>query len=120
MDRQRYLNPMLGNGGIIWVENGEAGANAYPVGPGTSLALFDQNEKRFFIKSVDISGMPLPLREFKYEEVIRTKQEQTQPSNSYITKDQFDEFENAVLTKVDEMMQKYLNNKKNIGKDKGE
>ena len=108
------MQPMPYNS-IIWIDDGEAGANRYPVAAGNSVALFDKNEKRFFIKSVDISGMPLPIREFKYDEVIRQQEPQT-INNQYITKDEFNDFENAVLNKVDEMMQKYISNKKEKSK----
>ena len=53
--------------GIIWVQ-GESGAKAYPVTAGKSMVLFDSESERFFIKSVDISGMPKPLRVFTYSE----------------------------------------------------
>ena len=69
----------------------------------------------------DISGMPMPLREFKYEEVVRQQESQPIASN-YITKSELDDFQVSVLTKVDEMMQKYFNNTNNNKKNnnKGE
>ena len=83
------------------------------------MKLFDSETERFFIKSVDISGMPQPLREFTYKEV-RPVGQTMDALGKYATKEDLDEFQNAVLTKVDEMMQKYLTNKKNLSKDKGE
>ena len=120
MEPQRYFQqPNVGNG-IIWVQGGEVGAKSYPVAPGNSVAIFDADSERFFIKSVDISGMPQPLREFTYKEVIR-KPEQPVEDCKYATKEDLDYFQEAVLSKVDDLMHKYLSNKKNYNnKEKGE
>ena len=117
---QRYLQQpvMYSNNGMNWIENGKEGANRYPVAPGYSVPLFDKNEKRFFIKSVDISGMPMPLREFTYEEVVHQKE--PEQSDSYVTKTELDEFQNGMLTRMEEMMQKYISQeKKNFNKKQG-
>ena len=55
------------NNGLIWVQ-GEAGAKSYLVAPGNTVMLMDSEGERFFIKSADASGMPLPLRIFDYKE----------------------------------------------------
>lgn len=55
--------------GIVWVQ-GEAAAKSYAVPFGASVPLFDTEGDVFYIKSVDSSGMPLPLRMFKYTEVL--------------------------------------------------
>lgn len=52
---------------ITWVQ-GLAAAKSYPVAPATSVLLMDSEESRFYIKSSDVSGMPLPLRVFEYKE----------------------------------------------------
>ena len=52
---------------IIWVQ-GEAGAKAYPVGAGNSVLLMDTEDSVMYIKTVDVSGMPQPLRVFDYVE----------------------------------------------------
>lgn len=116
MEQQRYFPPQI-QSGMVWVQ-GEAGAKAYPVAPGNSMPLFDSEVERFFIKTVDISGMPNPLREFTYKEV-RPVSQTIEAINNYATKEDLDDFQDAVLAKVDEMMQKYLSNKKNL-KDKGD
>ena len=59
--------PQQQSGGLIWVQ-GEAGAKSHPVGAGQSVLLMDSESNRFFIKSADASGMPLPLRIFDYAE----------------------------------------------------
>lgn len=55
------------NSGIVWVQ-GETGAKAYPVAPNTTVLLMDSEGDRFFLKSSDASGVPLPLRIFDYKE----------------------------------------------------
>lgn len=54
---------------IIWVQ-GETGAKSYPVAPNTTVLLMDSETGRFFLKTADHSGMPLPLRTFEYTEVF--------------------------------------------------
>ena len=51
----------------IWVQ-GEEGAKAYMVAPGSSVMLMDSENTVFYLKSSDQSGMPLPLRVFDYTE----------------------------------------------------
>lgn len=66
-----------------WVQ-GIAGAKAFLVAPGNSVPLFDSEGNSFYIKAVDKSGMPLPLRIFDYHERIEgeiaSKTTQEQPT----------------------------------------
>lgn len=55
------------NSGLIWVQ-GETGAKSYLVAPNTTVLLMDSENQRFYLKSSDASGMPLPLRTFEYAE----------------------------------------------------
>ena len=83
-----FNNPVIDTG-IIWVQ-GESGAKAYPVQPGKSMVLFDSETEHFFIKSVDISGMPQPLRMFSYSESTETETKQPEIDTSmFITRDEF-------------------------------
>lgn len=73
---------------IIWVQ-GESGAKAYPVVSGNSVLLMDSEEKVFYIKTTDVTGVPQPLRRFSYEEVT----DQTVPTidtSNFITRDEFE------------------------------
>lgn len=75
---------------ILWVQ-GESGAKAYPVASGNSVLLMDSEEKVFYIKTTDVTGVPQPLRKFSYEEV--TDQVITEPSidtSNFITRDEFE------------------------------
>lgn len=88
-------------GGINWVQ-GEAGARSILVGPGQKVVLMDSETNVFYIKASDMSGMPLPLRIFKYEEVNG----QGGPAQStYITKEDLE-------TRLEEF-KKSLGEKKN-------
>ena len=66
---QPAAQPMAqqGNNGLIWVQ-GEAGAKSYIVSPGHTVMLMDSEGERFYLKSADASGMPMPLRIFDYKE----------------------------------------------------
>lgn len=74
--------------GINWVQ-GEAGAKSYNIAAGQSVLLMDSESNVFYIKSSDISGMPLPLRIFDYTE-RKQKQESPQQNNDYITRKEFE------------------------------
>ena len=62
------------NNGLVWVQ-GEAGAKSYPVAPNCTVMLMDSEGERFYLKSADASGMPLPLRIFDYKERTTTAQQ---------------------------------------------
>lgn len=53
---------------INWVQ-GEIGAKAFPVNPGSSVLLMDSDAQYFYIKSADMTGMP-SLKRYSYSEVI--------------------------------------------------
>lgn len=88
---QQFTAPQ--NNGIQWVQ-GEEAAKSYYVQPGKSVLLMDSESKCFYIKSVDASGMPLPLRVFDYTERTQTAQTSpttnATPNNDYITREEFE------------------------------
>lgn len=57
------------NNALVWVQ-GEAGAKAYPVAAGNTVLLMDSEASTFYIKSVDSTGIPKPLRTFTYTEIL--------------------------------------------------
>lgn len=91
----RQAHPQPYNG-IVWVQ-GEAAAKSYAVPFGASVPLFDTEGDVFYIKSVDASGMPLPIRIFKYTEIVpQTAQEASASAQSvdmskYLTREQLAE-----------------------------
>lgn len=76
-----------------WVQ-GLAGAEAYPVAPGTNVILMDSLAPVIYYKSTDSSGRYLPMK--TYDLVERTEQVQgpnETPSNdtsSFVTRDEID------------------------------
>lgn len=103
---QQYQQPMVtqptvpapqANNGLVWVQ-GEAGAKSYPIAPGCTVMLMDSEGERFYLKSADASGMPLPLRVFEYKERTETAQQTTGGSvadfpdlnDKFVTREEFE------------------------------
>ena len=93
------------NNGVNWVRGGENGANAYPVGAGQSVLLMDADDSVFYIKTVDQSGMPMPLRVFDYSErkspVANDKA--TNPiieTDKFVSRDEFENFKSEVKAEL--------------------
>lgn len=76
-------------GGINWAQ-GIEGAKAFYVEPGKSELILDSEGPVFYIKSVDISGIPAPLRIFHYSEEVAS-QSAAQHNPNYITRDELPE-----------------------------
>lgn len=85
------------NNGLVWVQ-GEAGAKSFLVAPGCTVMLMDSEGERFYLKSADASGMPLPLRVFEYKERTETAQQTAGGSvaacddldSKFVTRDEFE------------------------------
>lgn len=94
---------------IIWVQ-GEEGAKAYMVAAGNSVLLMDSENSAFYIKSTDVSGVPLPLRTFDYTERTATPRTSTTvqniPASEYVTRIEF----NALEEKIDNFLSASTNN----------
>lgn len=85
---------------LIWVQGIEA-AKSYLVAPNTTVLLMDSEKERFFLKSSDASGMPLPLRVFEYTETTQNTQKTVSDPvamdfSSYATKAEFDAFRGEI------------------------
>ena len=65
------------NNSLIWVQ-GEAGAKSYLVAPNNTIALFDSESQRIFLKSADNSGMP----SMKVLEYTIAESNKTQPNSA--------------------------------------
>lgn len=97
------------NNGLLWV-SGEIGAKSYLVAPGTTVLLMDSEAQRFYIKSSDMSGMPV-LRVFEYSEVRPEAQKQplNVPENlneQFVTREEYNEMRaqyEVILTKLNEL-----------------
>lgn len=87
-----------GNNGLIWVQ-GEAGAKSYLVAPGNTVMLMDSEGERFYLKSADASGMPMPLRIFEYKELAETPSQafssnvtaQSVNFDNFVTREEFEQ-----------------------------
>ncbi len=81
-------------GGIIWVQ-GEAAAKSYLVAPGSTVQLWDSEEKVIYLKSADVSGMP----SMKILDYTIRGDSPAAPAPEYATKDDL----NALAEKVKEL-----------------
>ena len=81
------------NGNIVWVQ-GEAGAKSIQVNAGNSVLLMDSEQQVFYIKTVDASGLPQPLRIFPYSEKVDVAKNATtapiERQQDYVTRDEFE------------------------------
>jgi len=86
---------------INWVQ-GEADAKSRPVAAGHSVILMDTEESVMYIKTVDQSGMPQPLRIFDYVERSTQQKvsEVAKPASDMVTREEF----NALAQKVDQII----------------
>ena len=88
------------NGSPIWVQGIEA-AKSYMVAPNNTVLLMDSESQRFYLKSTDVSGMPLPLRVFEYTETTQNAQKPVSDApavdlSTYATKAEFDAFRDEI------------------------
>lgn len=97
MQAPQLPTPMQANDGIVWVQ-GESGAKSFLVAPNKSVLLMDSESEKFYIKTSDASGMPLPLRIFKYEEVKALNEPNTKPQD-YVTRSEYDN----LMLKIEEL-----------------
>lgn len=87
---------------INWVQ-GEADAKSRPVAAGHSVILMDTEESVMYIKTVDQSGMPQPLRVFDYKERVNHSKASDiakQPAPDVVTREEF----NALADKVEKFI----------------
>lgn len=73
----------INNNGIVLIAS-EGDAQAYPVAPGNTQWMKDQYKNYLYIKTVDPSGMIMPLRKFRMIEETNQQQnnDQEQPQNN--------------------------------------
>lgn len=89
---QQQVQPQGESGGIIWVQ-GEAGAKAYLVAPGSTVQLWDSENQTIYLKSADMSGMP-SMRVLDYTERGGAPVESPAPKidlSQFITRDELEE-----------------------------
>lgn len=84
-------------GGFSWVQ-GEAGAKAHVTRPGGTDLLMDSEDTLFYLKTADASGIPMPLRKFRYEEIQEVVP--AAPAGDYVTRAEFNELREIVAGKA--------------------
>ena len=92
--------PMQPTNDIVWVQ-GENDAKARPVIAGHSALFMDSENSCFYIKTVDNSGIPQPLRVFEYKEKVATDKTQTESKDQAVTREEFDD----LVKKVNGLLQ---------------
>lgn len=75
------------NTNAFFIHGGRESALSYPVMAGYDAFIIDEENKMFYIKTNDINGQNISLREFKYEEVTPQEQQPQQDSSKYATKE---------------------------------
>lgn len=93
-------NAQQGSGnGITWVL-GENAAKSFPVGAGQTVILMDREEPVMYMKSVDQSGMPTPLRIFDITERTGNSEQAKAPTEEYISRTEFEEFKEDIKRSI--------------------
>lgn len=70
---------------------GEAGAKGFYVDKSYTMLLMDSEEQKFYIKSVDATGIP-KMKKYRFEEIIEPESEKIE----YITKKDFEDFKKEI------------------------
>lgn len=86
------------NNGLVWVQ-GMEGAKAHATPPNVPTLLMDSESERFFIKTTDASGMPLPLRVFEYREITDAAKP-ARDMSGYVTREEFEAYKASVNGKA--------------------
>lgn len=110
--------PQNSMNGITWVL-GENAAKSFPVGAGQTVVLMDREEPVMYMKSVDQSGMPLPLRIFditertaQHTESVVTKSE----TPDYVSRSEFENFRDDIRRTIKNMRKPKNDEVKDNGK----
>lgn len=99
--------PQQQTGGMIWVQ-GEAGAKAYLVAPGTTVTLWDSEDQTIYLKSCDNSGMPsLKILDWQERDTTQPKQnpQLIGGEGEYVKRDEFEELK-ARIEKLSQILTK--------------
>lgn len=94
----------------IYVRGGLDGAKNYPVTPGYTAFLIDEESKTFFMKSMSTNGVPT-IREFEYKEKEIQNVSNEDPSK-YVLKEDFYKLYNKI-EKLERSLDKHNNYKHN-------
>ena len=110
--------PQNSMNGITWVL-GENAAKSFPVGAGQTVVLMDREEPVMYMKSVDQSGMPLPLRIFDITErtAQHTESVVAKPETpDYVSRSEFENFRDDIRRTIKNMRKPKNDEVKDNGK----
>ena len=92
---QNMQQPQRSETNIIRVTGPES-AKAYAIEKDSSVVLFDAANPIFYVKTTDDGGFPLPLRTFKFEEIIEQPSEPPVDTSNFATKDDLENLEKNI------------------------
>lgn len=75
--------------------NGLQGAQTYQMAPNSTVALFDGNSDIMYIKQTDGAGFG-NIRKFSFTEIL-DNQQVSQPSNDFVSREEFENFKNEMM-----------------------
>ena len=95
-----YQQPRQPAPSVAYVQ-GESAAKAYPVTPGQIMYLFDTETDLMYVKSTDQSGIPSPIRIFRYKEETQSGKEiQSERQSNIVTREEFDKFREEIRNEI--------------------
>ena len=80
------VTPSYGSSNIIYIRGGLEGAKNYPVTPGYTAWLIDEESKKFFIKTIGPNGVP-NVKSFNYSEETQEYASTSEDSSKWATKE---------------------------------
>ena len=111
----QWQSPNTPQTNIFWVQ-GIEGAKAYPVAPGNTVALWDSENQAIYIKMVDASGIPQPLRILDFTERVRVPEV---TKTKYVTADELNDILDSKLGEIKDLLNS-RNSYKRGGKNNGQ
>lgn len=98
---------------VAIISGGVQSAESYPVAAGNTAVLIDFNLNKFWLKTTDVYGRPLPLEEYTFfkSAAIQQPQESVQQNqNDYVKKEDF----NTVVQMVSELYKELKGDVSNV------
>ena len=100
------VNPQPQNSGILWVQ-GEAGAKSYLVAPNMTVALWDSEDQKIYLKSADASGLPsIKTLDYTIRDAVSPSDANKSDTHNFISKDDLKSIQDdieALRADVDKM-----------------
>lgn len=112
--QQQQMYPVQQKGiTTVVVVSGEDSVNSYPVAAGNTAVLMDFNLGKFWLKTTDVYGRPLPVEEYGFykstssssqpPQSIKNPDTQQLNQNDYVRKEDFDKVATMVVKLYQEL-----------------